>query len=79
MKKLIPAVVVLALLAIGGLAFIYLGVYDIAANRPHSSPTLWIINLAKTQSVKRHARGITAPDLSDPSMIKSGGYRFQMM
>jgi mono/diheme cytochrome c family protein len=79
MKKLVMAAVVLALLATGGFAFIYFGVFDIAANSPHSNMTLWFINKTVTHSVKRRARAIKPPDLSNPSMVRSGSYRFQQM
>ncbi len=79
MKLLVAVIVALALLAIGGFAFIYLGIFDIAANRPHSNLTLWFINKTVMQSVKHRARGITPPDLSNPSMVRSGSYRFQQM
>jgi mono/diheme cytochrome c family protein len=79
MKKLIPVVVVVALCAIGGFVFINFGFFDIAANRPHSKLTLWFINKTVTQSVKRRARGINPPDLSNPLIVRSGGYRFQQM
>jgi len=79
MKTLATVVVVLALFVIGGFAFIYLGVFDIAANHPHSKLTLWFINKTVMQSVQHRARGINPPDLSRPSMVTSGSYHFQQM
>jgi hypothetical protein len=79
MKKLPAVGVVFILFAIGGFAFIYFGVFDIAASHPHTNLTLWFIDKTVTQSVKRHSRGIIPPDLSNPVMIRSGSYRFQQM
>jgi mono/diheme cytochrome c family protein len=79
MKIQVVVIVVLALLVIGGFSFIYFGVFDIAANHPHSNLTLWFINKTVTQSVKRRARGINPPNLSSPSLIRTGAYHFQQM
>jgi hypothetical protein len=79
MKKLAAVWVILALAVIGGFSFIYFGIFDIAANHPHGKLTLWFIDKTVTQSVKRRARGIHPPDLSNRSMILSGCYRFQQM
>jgi mono/diheme cytochrome c family protein len=79
MKKLVGTIIVLVLLTVGGFAFIYLGVFDIAADHPHNNLTLWIINKTVTQSVKRRSREINRPDLSKMSMIRTGGYHFQQM
>jgi mono/diheme cytochrome c family protein len=79
MKILVSAAVVLVLFMMGGLIFIYSGVFDMAANHPHSNLTLWFINKTVTQSVKHRSRGISPPDLSNSTIVKSGANRFQQM
>jgi mono/diheme cytochrome c family protein len=79
MKKLHAVGILLILFVVCAFAFIYFGIFDIAASHPHSNLTLWFIDKTVTQSVKRHAHGIIPPDLSNPAMIRSGSYHFQQM
>jgi mono/diheme cytochrome c family protein len=79
MKKPVAGAVLLALPIVGAFAFIYFGVFDMAASHPHSNLTLWFINKTVTQSVKRRSREINPPELSDPALVRSGGYHFQQM
>ncbi len=79
MKILVSAAVALVSFVTGGLIFIYSGVFDMAANHPHSDLTLWVIDKTVTQSVKHRSRGVSPPNLSNPAMIKSGAYHFQQM
>lgn len=65
------------LLLIGGLAFIYSGVYDIAATDPHLPLVRWALEKARIQSVKAHAKGVVAPrGLDDPAKILVGTEHF---
>jgi mono/diheme cytochrome c family protein len=66
-------IAVLAILAIaGGAAFIKLGIYNVAATQQHLGATYWLLDTALMRSIEARARDITAPDLSDPAMIRSG-------
>jgi mono/diheme cytochrome c family protein len=51
----------LGLAVLGGLAFVYAGVYDVAATSPHWPLTYWAMDTVRTRSVKMHANGITPP------------------
>jgi mono/diheme cytochrome c family protein len=59
--------VILTLLAVVGLAvggtftFIYAGVYDVAATRPHWPLTYWAMETVRVQSIKAQAAGIKSP------------------
>ncbi len=65
---------VVVLLAFGFLwAFVYFGVYNIAADVPHSAPVFWLANEVRDQSVAVRAGNITVPtDLADPKRIAAG-------
>ncbi|MES3028401.1 MAG: cytochrome c [Pseudomonadota bacterium] len=64
-----------AALLVGGLAgaAIYAGVYNIAADAPHTKPVLWTIENLRDRSIAVRARGVTPPpDLASPTRIASG-------
>ena len=77
----IAAVIVLlvALGAAGVLAFIYSGVYDIAATTPHFAVTHRVLRTVMEQSVKRQARKVTVPELDDPEKVHAGFKSFHAM
>jgi mono/diheme cytochrome c family protein len=64
-------------LAVAGLAFLYSGLYDVAATAPHWRITEWILETARVRSIKAHATDITAPPrLDDPARIPMGTEHF---
>lgn len=67
----VAAIVVLALAAFAVL-FVYFGVYNIAATRPHARPVYWLIETAGQRSIKWRARNIAVPDLAQPGKIARG-------
>lgn len=67
--------VVIALVA-SGAAFIWSGVYDIAANRDHWASTEWLIATLRDQSIAADARGKQVPDISDPGLIALGAQHY---
>jgi mono/diheme cytochrome c family protein len=69
----------LAVAAAGTLAFIYSGLYDIAATTPHFRLTWWVTRTTMEQSVKRHARDIKVPELDDPEKVHKGFKNFHEM
>jgi mono/diheme cytochrome c family protein len=72
-------VIVAALVLIGVGAFIFSGVFDIAATDPHWGITRWTMETVRTRSIKAHAAGITVPPgLDDPARIAMGTEHFSM-
>ncbi len=61
----------------GMLAFVYSGIYSVAATYPDSAPAEWLFGNTMDHSVARHARGIKVPALDDPSMIRKGANLYQ--
>src|SRR6266404_4455944 len=55
------AVAVIVLIAAGGLAFIFSGVYYIGADRPHWAVTAWLLDNIRDRSIDEHAEGIAVP------------------
>ena len=71
--------VFVALAAAGALAFIYSGVYDIAATTPHFTVTHRVLRTVMEQSIKRQARDVRVPELDDPEKVHTGFKNFHAM
>lgn len=59
-------------LALGALAFVWSGWYDIAANVQHTQPVYSLLEKTMHQSVKRRASGIEPPPLDTSAMVSRG-------
>ena len=57
--------------------FVLSGVYDVAASRPHWSPTTWIIKLTLHRAVSFHSILVDAPPPQDPDLIRLGAAHYQ--
>jgi cytochrome c1 len=68
--KVFGALAVLGLHA--GSAFVYFGVYDVAAVDQHLVPTYWLLYTNMERSVKARAKHVAAPSLDDPAMARRG-------
>jgi mono/diheme cytochrome c family protein len=74
---LVSFALLMALIVIGGLAFIYSGLFDVAASEPHWRITHWILETARTRSIKVHAADIRVPrGLDDPAQVLIGTEHF---
>lgn len=65
----------LAALVVGGVAgaVIFVGVYDIGADAPHTKPVHWLIETLRDRSIAVRARGVAVPaDLNDQKRIATG-------
>ncbi|MGH8728920.1 MAG: c-type cytochrome [Burkholderiales bacterium] len=72
---LLTLVVLFALVvlgAAGGAAFVYFGVYNVAATDNHTAPVYWLLDIAMRRSVKQRAEGIEVPALDDQALIERG-------
>jgi mono/diheme cytochrome c family protein len=66
-----------AVVFLGAFAFIYFGVFNVAANDPHWPITYRILETARIQSIKARAAGIKAPtNLNDHARIVGGTSHF---
>jgi len=72
-RFLVLLAVLIGLIIVGGLAFIYSGVFDVAASTPHWPITSWVFDTVRTRSIKARASGIEAPpELHDPAKVLVG-------
>src|SRR4029077_508313 len=79
MKTIRTLVVVLVLLALAGVAFMYSGLYDVAARTPDNGLLKNILETTRDRSVARRDAGITPPKLDDPQMIRTGLVHYHEM
>jgi len=77
MKIFLTIVITLAVLIIIGLAFMYSGVYNVAAINPPGNLESWFFSTVMDNSVEHHSDGIKAPALDGAAMIDSGFPAFQ--
>jgi hypothetical protein len=81
MKYLMGALSLLIIMILGGLIFIYSGMYNMSTQSHHKKLTLWVINTLRDNSIKHHAsnQNITMPNLSDSALIKTGFVHYREM
>ena len=74
---LLTLLVSFVLVAAAGFAFLYAGAVNVAATDPHWSATHWILETARTRSIKTRAAGIQVPpDLGDEKRLVVGTEHF---
>ena len=64
---------------IAGTLFVYLGVFNVAADDPHTKPAYWLMETVRERSIAMRVRGIEIPPLDDPAMITAGGADYNEM
>lgn len=76
-KTLIAAA---ALLAVCGFAFVYSGMYNVAADKPHTPLVERTLETLRERSVARHSEAIAVPpDLANPERISHGAQLYASM
>jgi mono/diheme cytochrome c family protein len=80
-RRLIALVGGALLAAIGAAAFgIYGGLYNIAADIPHTQPVFWLMTTVRERSIATRAAGVVVPpDLADPKRIAAGAGQYAEM
>ena len=58
---------------------VYAGIYDIAADEPHSQPVFWVMQMVRDRSIAAHATEAVPVDLSEPKRIASGAVQYEEM
>jgi mono/diheme cytochrome c family protein len=68
------------LAAVVATGLVYMGSFDVAADKPHSEPVFWLMNTVRDRSVAIRAAGIAVPsDLADAKRIASGAAQYDEM
>ncbi|MEO6066153.1 MAG: cytochrome c [Lysobacterales bacterium] len=73
----------ISLVALAGLlvavAFVWLGIYNIAADDPHWAPTYRVMETVRTRSIATRAAKLKPPALNDKALIRSGAGNYSAM
>ena len=77
----LPFVALFLALAAAALGlFVYIGLYDVGADAPHSRLVSWGLETLRDSAVSHHARGIDVPaNLGDPARIAAGAGLYDEM
>ena len=59
--------------------FVWSGVYNVAADDPHTAPVYTLLSTLRERSMAVRAEKIEVPDLSDPAQIVKGAGNYQAM
>lgn len=79
MKPLVWTSGLLSLVAAGAGAFIWSGVYNIAADDPHWPVTERVLEMARERSIEARVSASAVPDLDDASLIRAGAGNYDAM
>ena len=77
--KIAAALVGLVLVAVALTAFVYSGLYNIAADEPHWRMTERVLALLRTRSIETRAADVSVPDLADPKRVLVGAGQYAEM
>lgn len=72
MKTLWTVVLTVIVLLALALAFLYSGLFNIAASSPDAGLVRWALDTAREHSVKRAMRDVQVPPLTDPALVRTG-------
>lgn len=80
MKKwFIVAASLASVVAVGAAAFVYSGLYNMAADEPHWSSTMRVIETLRNRSIVRYSSDVKVPDLSNQQLILKGAGQYAAM
>lgn len=77
MRVILGILAVLIVAALGGVVWLYSGAYPVAATERHTALGTWVLETAKRQSVRNHARGTAVPPLGDFRLVEEGARLFE--
>ena len=72
-------VTVVIIIVLGGVVFVWSGVYNVAADVPHFKVTFWLLDEARENSVAFHSKGIVSPSLKSEKLVDLGFPHFHEM
>jgi mono/diheme cytochrome c family protein len=77
---LVAVLTALAATAAAGAVAVYAGLYNVAADVPHTEPVYWLLQTARERSIAVRATDITVPsDIDDTRRIGSGAGQYAAM
>ncbi len=79
MKLFTTALLVAGVLVASAFVFVYAGVFDVAADAPHSALTYTIMETVRSRSIAARARDVQPPPLDDATLIETGAEHYAAM
>lgn len=73
----VAAAAIGAIAGLGGLAFIYSGLFEAEASKPHSKLIDWATKTTMTHSVRRHGTAIEAPASASAEQVMDGFCQYE--
>jgi mono/diheme cytochrome c family protein len=61
------------------LGYVYIGIFDVAADLPHGSALRWLAETTRERSIAVRAIGIKVPPLDSPTQIAAGAVEYGQM
>lgn len=79
MQFFLGVLTTLAVFVLGGVLFVYSGVYDVAATEDHTAVGQWALHQTMHNSVAARTDDIEVPKLSDDAMVKRGAQAYDAL
>lgn len=77
--KIITGLLVACALVAAALAYVYFGVFNVAADEPHSALVYAVMDIVRSRSIAVRARDIQVPALDDQKLIATGAQHYAEM
>jgi hypothetical protein len=78
-KILISALLIMGALIASAFAFVYAGMFNVAADAPHSAFTYEIMDIVRARSIATRAKDVQPPPLDDTKLIATGAEHYAAM
>ena len=79
MATLRTVLLTLLTVALGALAYVYIGFYDVAADAPHGPALRWLTETTRERSIAVRAIALKVPELDSPELIAAGATEYAEM
>jgi hypothetical protein len=76
MKTVWVVLVIVAVLIAAGVVFVWLGVYNVAADQPHWKITSWFLEEVRERSIAVRSRDISPPSSVSPTTVENASYYY---
>jgi mono/diheme cytochrome c family protein len=79
MKLSITALLIAGALVASAFAFVYAGIFNVAADVPHAALTNTIMQTVRSRSIATRAKAVRPPPLDDATLIATGARHYAAM
>ncbi|MBI3530239.1 MAG: cytochrome c [Betaproteobacteria bacterium] len=79
MKSFITALLIAGVLVASAFVFVYAGIFNVAADAPHSAFTYTIMETVRSRSIAVRTKDVQPPPLDDAKLIETGAEHYAAM